>query len=259
MPARPTEDSDIIAADAPPARPCPARRRSRRPRDPDHRRHRRARPPACAGLRARGRHRGAARARRAQARSALRRDRRGGTAAADDPAARPRHRRRRRLRQRRRRHPRATGPARRRRPHGQRAGLAGAARAPGVRRVAQGAARRPDRGDGADPRGHAAARRRRRRERRVHARHPRRGAARLLGRLCGGQGGAVGAGNHPGRRMGEPAQPARQRRRAGADQLAAARARRTPARIAARGPIRPRWRRSTCTCSPASRRPKAGC
>ncbi len=166
---------------------------------------RRTRPAARARLRGAWRHGGAARARRAQARGALRRDRRGRTSAADDPPARPGHGVRRRFRQCRGRDPRAARPAGRARARGGLPGLAGADRAPVVRRVAEGAARQPGRGDGADAIDAAAALRRPRRERHLHARHARRGPARLLGRLRRGQGRPVGAGRDAGRRMGKPA------------------------------------------------------
>ena len=82
----------------------------------------------------------------------------------------------------------------------------------------------------------AAARGRARRLRRVHARHARRRSARVLGRLRGGEGGARRARDDAGRRMGESRESARQRRRPRADALAAAHARRIPAKTGLRLP-----------------------
>ena len=75
--------------------PLPSRASTFRGRvDPHHRRHRRPRPSAGARVRSARRDRGAAWPCRAQARSALRRDRRRRASAADDPATRSRQGRR---------------------------------------------------------------------------------------------------------------------------------------------------------------------
>ena len=80
-----------------PSRDYAPSRSARRPRDARHRRERRPRSRPRARMRGAGRDRGAARTRRAQARGALRRDRRRRLSGADDPAARSRHRARPRI------------------------------------------------------------------------------------------------------------------------------------------------------------------
>ena len=101
----------------------------------------------------------------------------------------------------------------------------------------------------ADPRGVAAARRGTRCVRRVHARRARRRPARVLGRLCGVEGGARGARGDASRRMGNPREPARQRGRSRARCAPAshAHASRRRSDVAAADPRR--WCRSICIFS----------
>ncbi len=194
---------------------------------------------------------------RAQAGGAVRRNRRRRAPAADDPSARPRHRRARGLRQRRGGDSRAVRPPGRHRPRGRGPGFAGPGRAPGLRRLAQGAPGQRHCRHGAHARHRAAARRGARCGGRLHARHARAGAARVLGSIRGSQGGPRRVRDDAGRRMGKPPEPARQCGRAGTDQLAAARA--DASRRAARGAGRSgrACRPLSAGCSARSRRARA--
>ena len=265
-PARaPTSAIIARAALAPPLPtvPLPSPRRfdpprSHRSRHSGHRRVGRPRPPARARVRRAWRDCRAARPRRAQARSPLRRDRRRGASAADDPSARSREGSGATIS--------TTSPARCARNSVDSTASCTPPRswARSVRSSINPSTRGEPRFDvnvtAAMALTRAAlplARRRTGRVRRVHARHARRGPARLLGCVRGIEGGARGACRDAGRRMGErgrtcasmPSCPVPSARRCAR--------RRIPAKTSRRCRRPTRWCRSICICLARNRKPRA--